>query len=129
VIAIDTSGSIDRATLTEAMSHVKALCEQTPPEKVRILYWDTQVQHEEVYESAAYANIAHITKPKGGGGTSAGCIPKHLSASNAKPVAVLVLTDGYVWDYGQWDCPVLWALIGSSYRGFNPPVGKVVEVR
>jgi predicted metal-dependent peptidase len=129
VIAIDTSGSINQRLLTEALSHTAALCRDVPPEKVRVLYWDTQVQREEIYDSSNLDGLVQMTQPAGGGGTEVGCVPQYLRKNNINPAAALVLTDGYLFGYGEWDCPVLWAVLGCGSRRFNPDVGKVVAVR
>jgi len=123
VVGIDTSGSIDAAALREFLSEVAGICEQVKPSRLRLLYWDTDVQGEEVYDLTSLPTLASSTKPVGGGGTSAACVPDYLREKNIKPQAVVMLTDGYVYSWGQWDVPLLWCVIGSKQV---PPVGRVV---
>jgi predicted metal-dependent peptidase len=66
VIAIDTSGSIGGKELTAFLSEVTSICETVNPDKVRLLYWDTAVCREEVYETNDMEGLVKSTKPAGG---------------------------------------------------------------
>jgi predicted metal-dependent peptidase len=125
VVGVDTSGSIDRVALREFLSEVSGICEQVKPQTLRLIYWDEKVQREELYDMGTMATLATSTKPAGGGGTDAACVADYLREKNIKPQAVVMLTDGWVWSWGQWDVPVLWCVIGSKRV---PPVGRVVYV-
>lgn len=131
VLAIDTSGSISQADLAAVAGEVSKLCDETQPSKVRVLWWDTSVHGEQVFEPDAYANIAHLLKPKGGGGTRVGCVSEYLSTRPTKPSAVIVFTDGYVEGRFTWNvgAPTLWVLPESGCnKRFAPPTGKVVSM-
>jgi predicted metal-dependent peptidase len=125
VVGVDTSGSIQSEALRDFLSEVVGICEQVSPKVLRLIYWDHKVQVEEIYSGDAVQKLVNSTKPKGGGGTDAACVPDYLRSKNAKPQAVVMLTDGYVSSWGQWDTPVLWCVIGSNRV---PPVGRVVHV-
>jgi predicted metal-dependent peptidase len=125
VVGVDTSGSIDRVALREFLSEVSGICEQVKPATLRLIYWDEKVQREELYDPSTMRTLATSTKPAGGGGTDAACVAAYLREKNIKPQAVVMLTDGWVWSWGQWDVPVLWCVIGSKRV---PPVGRVVYV-
>jgi len=125
VVAIDTSGSIGLAELSEFLTEVKAICDQVKPERVRVLYWDTEICADEVYEHDQLGSLVYTTKPAGGGGTDASCVPQYIAAKGYSPQAVVVLTDGYVCSWGSWVHPLLWCIVGSKAQ---PPVGKVVYV-
>ncbi len=127
VLAIDTSGSIGSFELNRFLTEVKSIADTVKPSKVRLLYWDTQVCREEVYEHEELASLTTSTKPEGGGGTMVECVPKYLKAKNVTPQAVVVLTDGYLGgSWGEWSCPVLWCI--QNNRGARPTVGKYVHV-
>lgn len=111
--------------LPRIMGEIKGICEQVKPSQIRILYWDTQVCADEVYDFAQLDQIMSLTKPAGGGGTDAACIPAYIATKGYTPQAVIVLTDGYVCSWGSWVHPVLWCVTGSKVR---PPMGKVVYV-
>lgn len=127
VLAIDTSGSIGRRVLTKFMSEVKSVCDVVKPDRVRILYWGSTVVADEVYEAHDIPNIVKSTKPVGGGGTDATCVPDYMRANKIKPQATVMLTDGHVWgSWGTWDCPLLWCVIDN--KSATPDVGKVLHI-
>ena len=126
-IAIDTSGSIGRRVLTKFMSEVKAVCDVVKPNTVRILYWGSSVVADEVYETHEIPDILNTTKPVGGGGTDAACVPEYMRATGIKSQATIMLTDGYVFgDWGTWDNPLLWCIIDNKRA--VPPTGKVLHI-
>jgi predicted metal-dependent peptidase len=128
VPAVDTSGSISTTYLTAFFSEFAGICEQVNPEQVDLLYWGSDVVGHEIYSEATMSNIVSSTKPIGGGGTSPSCIPKYMKDKGLEPECVVVLTDGYVgsdWG-GQWDCPVLWCVIGNPEA--VAPNGKTIHV-
>ena len=116
VIAIDTSGSVGQEELADFLSEVKGIAEEVSPEMVDLLYWGSEIEGHEVYESSQVSNIVSSTKPKGGGGTSPSCISAYLKAKNIQPECVIVLTDGHVGgDWGsEWSAPVMWAIVGDN---------------
>lgn len=126
IVAIDTSGSIGTEILSKFLGHVQAVCEQVKPRSVRILYWDTKVCSDEFYSDTALDALVTSTRPKGGGGTDAACVPKYIQDKGYTPKGTLVLTDGYVVSWGHWEHPVMWCVVGSNKT--VPPVGKVVHV-
>jgi predicted metal-dependent peptidase len=128
VIAIDTSGSIGGAEITNMLSEVRGICETVPPKRVRILYWDTEVCRDEVYELSQLSELVQSTKPAGGGGTEVACVPKWLTANNVSPQACIVLTDGYLWGgWGEWSCPVLWCILDNQEA--TADCGKTLHIK
>lgn len=126
VIGIDTSGSIGGPALAQFLSEVVAIAEQVNPEKVDLIYWDAAVAGHEVYNSGTLSTLVNSTKPKGGGGTDPTCVPAYLDKHGIKPECVIMLTDGYVGRWGDWDFPVLWAICGGNKC--TAPVGKTIHV-
>jgi predicted metal-dependent peptidase len=127
VIAIDTSGSIGGRELSAFLGEIKGICDQVKPSKVRLIYWDTQVCSEEVYEAESTDDITKSTKPTGGGGTDVSCVSKYMSENGLKPECVVVLTDGYLGnEWGSWTVPVLWAVLNN--KSARPPMGVKVDV-
>lgn len=127
VLAIDTSGSIGSKELSSFLSEVKAICDAVHPSKVRLLYWDTEVCRDEVYEQDELDRLTTSTKPAGGGGTTVECVPKYIAEHGIKPQAVVVLTDGYLGgSWGAWTTPVLWCI--QNNKGARPSVGKYVHI-
>ena len=126
-VAIDTSGSIDSRDITKALSEVVSICENTTPEKVDLLYWDTQVASHEQYREDNYAGLVESTKPKGGGGTQVSCVMDYIKDNQLKPECTVIITDGYT-DFPQDHpaYPVIWVIVGSN--SVVPPFGSVIRL-
>lgn len=126
-IAIDTSGSIGSAELTEFASELASICGVCCPERVRILWWDTQVHGEQIFETD-YADIATLLKPLGGGGTNVSCVSEYIAKHKLNSECVIVFTDGYLENNIRWNItmPSLWLV--TQNKSFEPPQGKKVNV-
>lgn len=126
VIAIDTSGSIGGVELNEFATELASICDNVTPDKVRVLWWDTEVHGEQVFEND-YTNIATMLKPKGGGGTLVSCVNEYLNKHKVTAEGVLVFTDGYVESDIKWNiqAPTLWLV--TQNNSFEPPMGKVIK--
>ena len=128
VVAIDTSGSIGSAQLTEFATELASICSLCNPEAVRVLWWDAKVHGEQVFRDR-YDGIAQLLKPLGGGGTVAGCVSEYLSKNKNNADCVIMFTDGYVEDRVDWriSTPTLWLV--TSNKSFVPPAGgKTVKI-
>jgi predicted metal-dependent peptidase len=127
VVAIDTSGSIGGPELDKFLSEVQGICINAMPEKVDLLYWDTEVAAHEVYTQEQLAKLSSSTKPAGGGGTDVACVAKYLKDNQIRPECVIVLTDGYIYgDWGTWNAPVLWTIVGGNK--VVPPMGTTIHL-
>ena len=128
VIAIDTSGSIGQSELTEFLSEVKGVCDTVKPNKVRLLYWGSDVVGDESYDMHELDNLVTSTKPMGGGGTDVNCVTQYMAKKGIKPQAVIVLTDGHLYGgWGEWTCPVLWTILDNERALAD--VGKTVHIK
>jgi predicted metal-dependent peptidase len=130
VIAMDTSGSVHGPLLDAFMSELNKVIVDTCPERVDILYWDTEVDGNETY-TLNMSDIVHKTKPRGGGGTNPDCIPVFMAKHKLKPDALVVLTDGYMHSnppgWASLTAPTLWCVIGND--SYVPPKGQVVNIK
>lgn len=128
-VGIDTSGSIQGALLGAFMGELDKVVRTVSPDRVDLMYWDTDVASHEVYTNGN-KNIVDSTKPAGGGGTDPDCVPTFMKDKHIEPDALIMLTDGYMSsDAGKWahlSCPVLWCVIGNS--SVSIPKGMVVRV-
>lgn len=122
IVAIDTSGSIDNEQISEFASELASICETCSPDKVRVLWWDTKVHGEQVFEGN-YDDIAKMLKPKGGGGTHVGCVSDYIIKSSINAEALVIFTDGYVENNPKWEVttPTMWFVTQNS--SFVPPAG------
>jgi predicted metal-dependent peptidase len=127
VLGIDTSGSISGVFLSQFLGEVVGICNALHPSRVRLLYWDTKVCREEVYETDNLDTLIRTTKPEGGGGTRPSCVTQYMEQESINPECVVMLTDGYVGSWGDdWKCPVLWCVLNN--KSAEPTVGQAVHV-
>ena len=137
VVAIDTSGSISQDIVTKFLSELKAIVTDVVPEKLHLMYWDSQICREEAYTEMDYADLENSTKPRGGGGTNPACVQKRIT-DGAKTGeyqnldAVIIFTDGYFYNEGEWEkvgIPVLWAVLKEGGDpSFQPKFGSLIKV-
>lgn len=128
VLGIDTSGSVGGKELAEFLSEVQGIAKEVHPEKVDLIYWDGCVAGHEEYTYADVDNIIQSTQPKGGGGTDPTCVMEYLKDKNIQPEAIIMLTDGYIGDWGnEWQAPILWTICGGNDT--YAPVGKTIHVK
>lgn len=128
VVLPDMSGSIGQREQTIMLTEVAEVCKAVRPNKLRILYWDTDVRRDEVYEMDQIEEFAKSTKPAGGGGTDIEPVARYMQEHGINPDAAIILTDGYLWgSWGQWACPTLWCVLDN--KSAKPPVGKTVHIK
>jgi predicted metal-dependent peptidase len=111
VVAVDTSWSISDEIIGAFLGEVADMCDTVHPECLHVMYWGTIVAGHETYDRQTMLALRESTKPQSGGGTDVNCVTQYLQDNNITPTCVVVLTDGYLaGDWGQWSCPVLWAI-------------------
>jgi predicted metal-dependent peptidase len=115
----DTSGSIGNDELAKYMSEAGVIAEDCKPERIRILWADTRVAGEQVFEPGDPLD----PKPAGGGGTDMR-VPLEY-ATRYDPEFVILFTDGYTpWPDVEPDYP----LIVCCTTDADCPVGLVVRI-
>ena len=111
VVGIDTSGSIDDVTIRAFLAEITSIAQTNPPERMHLLYWDTNVAGTEVYEKSELDTIVQSTKPAGGGGTDPTCVKEYVQNMGTRPELVLMLSDGYIFgDWPDFNAPTMWAM-------------------
>ena len=119
--AVDCSGSIDQKTVNQFASEIKRVKEDLMPERIHVLYFDSEVSHVESYEQHDDLDI----KPHGGGGTDFAPVFEKIIELGINPVAIVFLTDLCCNSFGdQPDAPVLWVTTDPG----KAPFGEVVEM-
>jgi predicted metal-dependent peptidase len=122
VVAVDTSGSIDDATLAAFSAEIAAILDDAAPEAVHVVYCDAAVKATERFEPG---DPVHLS-PQGGGGTAFRPVFDWVAQADIQPVCALYLTDLDGEDCGEApDYPVLWA---STFRS-TAPFGEVIPLR
>lgn len=127
VIGIDTSGSIGGPDLTRFLSEVADIAERVKPNKIDLIYWDHAVASHESYDAATVGSLIDSTRARGGGGTDPTCVAAYLEKEKIKPECIIMLTDGYVGQWGNWDAPIMWCICGGNSA--VAPVGKTVHIK
>lgn len=126
VLAVDTSVSIGQAEINRFLSEVAGVCEAVKPELVHIIYWGSRVVGHEQYGQADLDDIRSSTRPKSGGGTDVNCVTQYMTERSIAPTCAVVLTDGELYaGWGEWECPVLWAITGNVVAD----VGQTLRIR
>jgi predicted metal-dependent peptidase len=119
VIIGDTSGSIGQEELNQVAAEVNAIAEQVRPECIRVIWADTEVAGEQVFEVGEEIKF----DPKGGGGTDMRVPLEYVTQYN--PEVVILATDGYTpWPDVEPDYP----LIVCCSTNTDVPIGQVVRL-
>lgn len=117
----DTSGSMwgdDMEKICSEMAHCAA---QTRPEHIRVVWADTQVAGEQVFEAADFEYKK--LKPMGGGGTDMRVPLKYVERYN--PQVVVLMTDGFTpWPNAEPPFP----LITICTTDVACPIGSVIRI-
>jgi len=128
-ISPDVSGScIDE--LPVFMSEVQMICTEVRPSKIELIYWDSNVERHETYETEQVEQLVDSTAPVGGGGTTANCIPPYLKDKQICPEMLIIFTDGYIERsleaFESLGCKVLWCVLNNP--DFESPIGKTIHI-
>ena len=115
--------------MTRFLSEVQGIADNVNPEKVHLIYWDTRVAGHEEYSPSDLSNLALNTKPVGGGGTDPTCMQNYLIEKGIVPECIVMLTDGYVWSWGdKWNAPILWTITAGG-QDIEAPCGKTIKIQ
>jgi predicted metal-dependent peptidase len=122
VVAVDTSGSIDDATLAAFAAEITAILDEATPEAIHVIYCDAGVRATESFEPGDAIDLS----PQGGGGTAFRPVFDWIARSDIQPVCAIYLTDLDGDDFGpEPDYPVLW--VSTELTG--APFGQVIHYR
>ena len=121
-IGVDTSGSIDDATLAAFAAEITAILDEAAPEAVHVVYCDDAVAGTETYEPG---DMIRLT-PHGGGGTAFRPVFDWIAAVR-HPAGLRHLSHRPLrQDFGpEPEYPVLWVSTGST----DAPFGEVIPHR
>lgn len=133
VVAPDTSGSVGIELLTEFVSELREACITTEPEITDILWWDGAVSAQRFLPDQ-YEGMSAYVSATGGGGTDPSVVTEYIREKilkkGEKVDAVIMMTDGYVPNWGDWsgeleEIPVLWLVRGANCTA---PHGRCVTI-
>lgn len=123
VIAIDTSGSIDKKMLDEFISEANEVLGSYDT-TIRVIYCDAKVHKEDVFTRIDRPIKAN---PIGGGGTDFRPAFDYINKQGYIPSCLIYFTDLYgTFPKEEPEYPVMWL---TKTRNKDVPFGKVVEFR
>jgi predicted metal-dependent peptidase len=112
-IVVDTSGSIDRALLSEFVAQFEHIKSEVNPETVSLIYCDTAVSGARSFSRYEPVDI----QPIGGGGTRFSPALAHVAGMPDRPDVVLYFTDCGASDWDEFKnpagVPILWLVYNS----------------
>ena len=120
VVAIDTSGSIDQATLNAFGAEIKAIVQSSRPSKTTVIYCDAAVNHVDEFGP----NDELVFAMHGGGGTRFEPVFEHVAEKSLKPVCLIYLTDGFGSFGTEPDYPTMWVCTSKVVA----PWGETVPI-
>lgn len=119
VVAIDTSGSIDQATLNAFGSEIKAIVQTSRPSKTIVIYCDSDVNHVDEFGPNEELHF----EMHGGGGTAFKPVMDYVTENNITPVCLVYLTDLYGdHKFAAPDYPVLWCCTTDVVASFGETI-------
>lgn len=115
----DTSGSISNQTFAQIGAELAEIVEQVKPERVRMVWADTKVAGEQVFEEGEDIEL----HPMGGGGTDMR-VPLRF-VEKYEPLVCVLITDGET----PWpDAEPPYPLIVCCTTDEEVPIGRVVRM-
>ena len=126
-IIVDTSGSVDDATIAVVNKAVSDINRLVQPERIDVVYCDTRVMGTESFGP----DDDVVLKVPRGGGTNMNPALAHFNALPEPPAAVLVITDLYMPPITPKNVPtsydVLWAITPGSSET-SGPFGRSIRI-
>jgi predicted metal-dependent peptidase len=122
----DTSGSMV-SYYPVVFGEVAHIMETVKPEKVTVIWWDTQVANVQEFTPDTYDNIRQMLKPAGGGGTTPQCVADYIAQKRLQFQCAIWLTDGYIGSEPHGlQIPQLWGVVENDT--FNAVTGKTIHI-
>lgn len=106
VVQVDVSGSISRRELEFYNGHLSRIVEQCRPNKVHVLYTDTEVQRHDEFDCGEEFKLEFFS----GGGTHMPAGFEFIAKEGIEPDVFVCLTDGYTGFDTDPGFPVVWCI-------------------
>jgi predicted metal-dependent peptidase len=120
VLQVDVSGSISQQELSYYNGHMARIMSQCNPEKVHVIYTDTEVLKHEVFEAGEEIKLTYHA----GGGTDMCEGFRYLDKQGIDPAVVVTLTDGYTPFPEETSMPSVWCI---SSKDIVAPDGETIH--
>lgn len=127
VFSRDASGSMHFGErLPKVTSEMVAIAKALRIEKIHLIDWDGAVGYHEEFTADTFQYAPSIKNVHGGGGTDPTCVAAYLKEKQIKPDAIIMLTDGEIDNWGNWESPILWVIANNTK--ITAPVGKTINL-
>ena len=128
VLAVDTSGSIDKNLLTMFISEIKSVVENISYESLRLIFCNVEIKYDKTF--TRYDEFKLPENFEYGGGTAFSPVFK-LIDQDAEPIDCLIyFTDLQCLKYGrQPSYPVLWIGVMDDEWIERCPFGEIVNIK
>ena len=127
VFSRDASGSMHfGGRLPKVTSEMVAIARALRIEKIHLIDWDGEVGYHEEFTADTFQYAPSIKQVHGGGGTDPTCVAAYLKEKQIKPDAIIMLTDGEINNWGNWESPILWVIANNTK--ITAPVGKTINL-
>ena len=127
VFSRDASGSMHfGGRLPKVTSEMVAIARALRIEKIHLIDWDGAVGYHEEFTADTFQYAPSIKQVHGGGGTDPTCVAAYLKEKQIKPDAIIMLTDGEINNWGNWESPILWVIANNTK--ITAPVGKTINL-
>jgi predicted metal-dependent peptidase len=120
---VDVSGSINQMELAYYNGHLARIVEQCNPEKVHVLYVDTQVQKHVEFEQGEPVGLEFYS----GGGTHMPAAFDFMAEHGIDPAVTVFLTDGYTGFDTDPGMPVVWCISSNVVAPYGETVHFELE--
>ncbi len=120
IIAIDTSGSIDKEALSTFAEEASSVL-GTYDTQIRVIYCDSKIHGEELYQRA---DLPMKINPKGGGGTNFKPVFEYIKDKGYAPACLIYFTDMFGrFPEEEPDYPTMWI---TKTKDRKAPFGATV---
>lgn len=121
-VALDVSGSTYRIAkdITNEVFNAMQILNEGDDVELNVIYCSDYIHADETITTPEQIRLIH------GGGTSFKPVMDIMPNKNTE--ALIYITDGYCWEFGE--CPpqpVIWLLTENNIR-FNPPFGEIAYI-
>ena len=114
--------------MTEVTTEMLGIGKLLDIEKIHVLDWDGEVAAggHNTYSSSELQSAPELREASGGGGTDPSCVSRYIDEVQMKPDCIIMLTDGEIYNWGNWKHPILWAI--TNDQKITAPVGKTIHI-
>lgn len=123
VIQVDVSGSISKRELDYYNGHLSSILAQCEPERVHVIYTDTDVQRYDVFDKGSEFALTFFS----GGGTDMYAGIKYCEDNGIFPDVFVTLTDGYTPWGKQPSFPTVWCISSNVVAEYGETIHFEME--